>query len=176
MDLFAAFSPPARSFPKRPPLSPTRQGLQGRNTFSVAFQTRSRSFIPRGPGRSGVLKHGFSGTHFSPPLVVQHHCAERADMRPDPHKSRTGMITGLLCVFAGFVSLLLVLLDRSEKPGTIYCLGHWFDVPYEISLPLMVVGTLVLFTAWRRQKALAALTGSRTPLYYSSTRKERNDG
>lgn len=50
-------------------------------------------------------------------------------------------LAGLL-VFAGIACFVLPL-GTSEKPGAVYVWGHWLDVPWEVGLPLLLLGAVL---------------------------------
>lgn len=48
---------------------------------------------------------------------------------------------GAICVIGSAVTFILI--SNSEKRA-VYVLGHWFDADYEIAIPLLVAGLILL--------------------------------
>jgi hypothetical protein len=53
------------------------------------------------------------------------------------------MILGLAFLAAGAVLILVPVAD-SEKPHQLLVAGHWLDVPWELGLPALVLGGVLL--------------------------------
>jgi hypothetical protein len=62
-------------------------------------------------------------------------------------------------IFIAGVTASLPIFGDSEKPGCLYLFGHWFDVLWELGIPLMCIGLfifLVTFPFGARQKNQAS--------------------
>jgi hypothetical protein len=58
---------------------------------------------------------------------------------------------GVLVMLAGaFLFFVPVGYTDSEKPFQLYRFGHWFDVPWEVGLPLAIAGGVMLAVGLRR--------------------------
>ncbi len=55
---------------------------------------------------------------------------------------------GLGCLLAAGAAEGWYQVTKPEKQAY-YLAGHWFDVLWEVEIPLVVAGALALFSAWR---------------------------
>lgn len=65
------------------------------------------------------------------------------------------MAGGLFALFLGILAMLFPLLQHAEKPGVLVLYGHNFDVRWEIGLPLLLLGLLLLVVDSRKRKRIS---------------------
>ncbi len=70
-----------------------------------------------------------------------------------------------LLVLAG-IACFVVPFGTTEKPGAVYVWGHWLDAPWEVGLPLLLLGAVlgvgVIASRLLPSAALAAAGKKRT--------------
>jgi hypothetical protein len=57
------------------------------------------------------------------------------------------------CLLAAAAAEGWYQLTKPEKGQFYYFAGHWFDVLWEVEIPLVAAGALALFSAWRMGRA-----------------------
>ena len=54
------------------------------------------------------------------------------------------LITGILLILFGSSVLLRVYLQGDEKVYAYYAFNHWFDLTWEVAIPTLLVGIILL--------------------------------
>lgn len=65
------------------------------------------------------------------------------------------MAGGLLVLILSLVAILFPVFHGSEKPGVMFLLGHNFDVRWELGVPLVLTGVILLFVDQRRRRRIS---------------------
>lgn len=63
--------------------------------------------------------------------------------------SKIILIFGIIFIVLSLIVLMISQFMNPEKPQAIYYWGHWFDIEWEIGIPLLII-SLVLFTIYAK--------------------------
>lgn len=67
------------------------------------------------------------------------------------------VLTGVVLGCMALAAYVFPYLHHSEKPGSVFLLGHWFDLPWQLGAPLLIAALAsvllgVLLPCWRRSQ------------------------